>query len=115
MSEKMPKHVHKKWKVLKTDESAAESSKVDYSDKGIESEEIVIVKPKPKKPKKGPPMNIQQKRIKPEDLKDKAEVIEKSVLSSEKGTVSADGDPEVHIDLKPSDDNASKQVSAADQ
>jgi hypothetical protein len=52
MSEQKPKHVHKKWKVLKTDESAAESSKVDYSDKGIESEEIVIVKPKPKKPKK---------------------------------------------------------------
>ena len=71
MSEQKPKHVHKKWQVLKTDESAAESSKVDYSDKGIESEEIVIVKPKPQKTKKGPPMNIQHKRIKPEDLKDK--------------------------------------------
>lgn len=51
---------------------------------------------------------MQQKLSKPEDLKDKAEVIEQLIVSSEKGTVSADGDPEVHIEPKPSDDHGSK-------
>lgn len=51
---------------------------------------------------------MQQKLSKPEDLKDKAEVIEQLIVSSEKGTVSADGDPEVHTEPKPSDDHGSK-------
>jgi len=75
----------------------------------------VIVKPKLKKAKKGPLTNIQPKLNKPEDSKDKAEIIEKLVVSSEKGTVSAEGDPETQTDLKSNEDNHSKKVSVADQ
>jgi hypothetical protein len=43
-TEQKLKHIHKKWQIEKTDESAAESLKVDYSDRFSDSEDILITK-----------------------------------------------------------------------
>lgn len=70
------KHIQQKWHTVdKADESAADSWRVEYSDKGTDSEDIVHGK-RPKKVPRKLPKTTQPKRSKFDETKDKSDVIE---------------------------------------